>query len=210
MPSPLFLEVESLKKGPVFGKILERHSDFKSFESKSEEDWFSELCFCLLTANCSADSGIKVQNALGFEGFYNLPQKKLSQELRNLGYRFYNRRAEFISCARKEFGVKENLSSFSTDQEKRSYLVDNVKGLGMKEASHFLRNTGHDNLAILDRHILRAMHENSLIHEMPKSLTLKNYSSLESALGLLAEETGLNQSLLDLSLWYMKTGKILK
>lgn len=210
MKSALFAEIESLKKSPVFDKILERHNDFKSFKNKGEEEWFSELCFCLLTANCSADSGIKVQNALGFDGFYNLSEKKLSQKLRSLGYRFPNRRAEFISAARKEFGVKENLSSFDSDWEKRFYLVKNVKGLGMKEASHFLRNTGHDNLAILDRHILRAMHENSLIFEMPKSLTPKKYSLLESSLDILAKETGLNHSLLDLSLWYLKTGKILK
>lgn len=202
------MELSRLKNNGVSKSIESRYKEFKSFASKSEEDWFSELCFCLTTANSSAQMGLKVQDALGFEGFYNFPQKKLTQKLKGLGYRFYNKRAEYIALARKHFGIKGKLEEFGADREKRAYLAENVKGFGFKEASHFLRNTGHDNCAILDRHIIRLMHEHSLIGEMPKYINARNYFSIESALDVFARKAKMNHSLLDLYLWYMKTGKI--
>ena len=39
----------------------------------------------------------------------------------------------------------------------RTWLVKNVKGLGYKTASHFLRNLGADGFAIIDSHILKYM-----------------------------------------------------
>lgn len=208
--SALLSELRKLRANGVSSEISSRYSDFKSFAKKGEEDWFSELCFCLTTANSSALMGLKVQGALGFEGFYNLPQEKLTRELKSLGYRFYNKRAEYIVAARRHFGIKEKLREFDDDRAKREYLFRNVKGFGLKEASHFLRNTGHDNCAILDRHIIRLMHEHALIPALPKTITERNYLRIESALDDFAREAGMNHSLLDLYLWYMKTGKVLK
>ncbi|HLC79938.1 MAG TPA: N-glycosylase/DNA lyase [archaeon] len=206
----LFSELQSLQQGPISNLIEQRYSDFKSFASKSEEDWFCELCFCLTTANSSAMMGLKVQQALGFDGFYNLPQKNLTKSLKGLGYRFYNKRAEYIVKARSHFGIKQKLYEFETDRQKRDYLYGNVLGFGLKEASHFLRNTGHDNCAILDRHIIRIMHEHSLLDELPKTITQKNYLKIENVLDGFAKKAKMNHSLLDLYLWYMKTGKVLK
>ncbi|MEM4262051.1 MAG: N-glycosylase/DNA lyase [Candidatus Diapherotrites archaeon] len=206
----LINKIIETQKSSVSNKINERYYEFKSFSSKSEEAWFSELCFCITTANCSAESGIKVQQALGFEGFYNLPKQSLAKKLQSLGYRFYNKRAEYICEARKHFGIKEKLKSFSSEKEKRLYLVNNVKGFSFKEASHFLRNTGHENLAILDRHILKVLHEYSLLDEIPKTLNEKKYLQIEEILTNFCSKLNLNQSLLDLYLWYLKTGKVLK
>ena len=89
-------------------------------------------------------------------------------------------------------------------------IVENIKGIGFKEASHFLRNTGHNNVAILDKHVQNIMLENNLICELPKTMNPKNYVALESLLGSLAKKLGLNQSELDLYLWFLKTGKVLK
>ncbi len=139
-----------------------------------------------------------------------VPKKGLTGRLKELGYRFYNRRAEFIVDARKHFGIKKKVSEFADGRAARTYLVENVKGLGYKEASHFLRNTGFDNVAILDRHILRIMNEHGIIQKIPAHLTGKNYLEFEAALDKFAEKAKVNHSLLDLYLWYLKTGKILK
>ncbi len=210
MVSALVSKIESVKASVAYEEILKRYDFFKSFSSRSEEDWFSELCFCITTANCSAESGIKVQNSLGFNGFFYLPKKELSAKLKSLGYRFYNKRAEYICEARKHFGIKEKLNSFSSETEKRLYLVRNVKGFSFKEASHFLRNTGHDNFAILDRHIIKLMHYHGMASEIPRHLSERKYLELECRLSKFSEELGLNQSLLDLLLWYLQTGKVLK
>jgi len=88
-------------------------------------------------------------------------------------------------------------------------LVKNVKGLGYKEASHFLRNTGKKNLAIIDFHIIDLLERHRLI-EKPKTISKARYLEIEDVLRKLGTKAGLNQSELDLYLWYMETGKVLK
>ncbi|MFH1390736.1 MAG: N-glycosylase/DNA lyase [Candidatus Diapherotrites archaeon] len=209
-PNKLISEITLLKNNSIGEKVNSRYSEFQEFKNKSEEDWFSELCFCLLTANTSAEMGIRIQNALGFDGFYNLPEKKLVQKLKELKYRFYNRRAGFICEARKYFGIKEKLNEFENDRFAREYLAENIKGFGFKEASHFLRNTGSTNVAILDKHVINVLDENSIISEKPKIMNKKNYLKIENKLDSFAKKVNLNHSKLDLYLWYMKTGKVLK
>lgn len=79
----------------------------------------------------------------------------------------------------------------------------------MKEASHFLRNIGYKNLAIIDFHILDLLEEYKLI-EKPKTLSPKNYIEIENVLRELAQKTNTKLGELDLYLWYKETGKILK
>jgi len=94
-------------------------------------------------------------------------------------------------------------------EERRAWLVDNIKGLGYKEASHFLRNIGFDDYAIIDFHILDLLERYRLIKK-PKTLTTKQYRKIEHVLQKLATKTNLTLAELDLYLWYLETGKILK
>ena len=201
--------ISLLSQNSVSALINQRMAEFEKMQNAPSNEWFCELCFCLLTANSSAQMGIKMQNALGFEGFYSLPQKKLSASLKRLGYRFYNRRAEFICLARKHLGIKDKVKSFESEKEARQWLSQSIKGLGLKESSHFLRNVGYKNLAILDRHVLSVLEENSVI-EKPKTLSAQKYLEIEKKLESLCKKTGTTQGELDLYLWYMKTGKVLK
>ena len=89
------------------------------------------------------------------------------------------------------------------------YLVKNVKGLGLKEASHFLRNTGHENLAILDRHILKNLAKLNII-ELPKTLTPKIYFEIENKFQNFSKEVNIPMDELDLLFWSMETGEIFK
>ena len=88
--------------------------------------------------------------------------------------------------------------------------MDNVKGIGYKEGSHFLRNVGYENLAILDRHVLRVLNEGCIIDCIPNTLTEKRYLAVEEELEGLVDEVGLSLAEIDLYIWYMATGKILK
>ncbi|MEM2975891.1 MAG: N-glycosylase, partial [Candidatus Bathyarchaeia archaeon] len=91
----------------------------------------------------------------------------------------------------------------------REWLVKNIKGIGYKEASHFLRNIGFTNLAIIDFHILNILTRHKLIKK-PKTLTRKNYLEIEQTLKNIAEKLNLTLAELDLYLWYIETNKILK
>jgi N-glycosylase/DNA lyase len=90
-------------------------------------------------------------------------------------------------------------------------LVENVKGLGWKEASHYLRNIGYFDLAIIDRHILNNLREFKLLDEDgKKGLTKKRYLAIEEMLDIVADELEMEPGELDLYMWFRKTGKVLK
>jgi len=178
-------------------------------EKGNDNEWFSELSFCIMTANSSARLGMRIQSALE-EGCLSLPQKKIEALLSKQGHRFSKKRAEYIFRARNLQYLVEQIESYGADRCARDWLVENVLGLGYKEASHLLRNTGHFNVAILDRHILRLMKEYHLIPDIPKSLTRKRYMEVESILEKLSGLVGIPLGILDLYLWYMKTGEVLK
>jgi len=83
--------------------------------------------------------------------------------------------------------------------------------MGYKEASHFLRNIGFgENLAILDRHILRNLHRLHVLNEIPKYLTAKKYLAIEGKMRQFADDVKIQMSHLDLLLWYRETGGIFK
>jgi N-glycosylase/DNA lyase len=95
--------------------------------------------------------------------------------------------------------------------EARDWLAASVLGLGYKESSHFLRNIGFEEFAIIDFHIIDLLAREKLIRKpRSKSLPKKKYLRIEKALGRIAKRVGMSQGELDLYLWYMETGKILK
>jgi N-glycosylase/DNA lyase len=207
----LLESIEKLKRSHISQQIRSKMERFEGAR-KDRRRVFSELCFCLLTANSSAEMGMKVQNAMDRNnGFVAFGEHELAKQLRSLGYRFYNVRAKYIVEARKNepalwLAIKEG----ENEPDLRDWLVDNFKGLGYKEASHLLRNLGFENVAILDRHILRTLHEQGLIDSVPKTLDRKRYLKYEKELERICRIVKLKQGELDFYLWYLKTGKILK
>jgi len=207
----LLNEIRKLQQSEIKQVVDTRMKEFEELGKKGNEEIFKELCFCLLTANFSAHGGIKIQNEIG-NGFYNLSEEELAKKLAELGHRFPNMRAKFIFEARKYHkNIKNILSQFEYESDARKWLAENVKGLGMKEASHFLRNIGYKNVAIIDFHIVDLLVKNNLI-ESPKnkSIPAKKYMEIENILKEIAKRTNTNLGELDLYLWYKETGKILK
>ncbi len=86
-------KVNELRRGKVGKLIARRIQEFKGLGRKSSEEWFSELCFCILTANSTARRGMKIQRELGSEGFLTLPLEELRHRLKAAGHRFPNTRA---------------------------------------------------------------------------------------------------------------------
>ena len=85
------------------------------------------------------------------------------------------------------------------------------KGIGYKEAGHFLRNIGfNQDLAILDRHILRNLKKLDVIDSFPESLTKRQYLTIEVKMMEFSEAIRIPMSHLDFVLWYKETGEILK
>jgi len=205
----LFDVINNLKKSEVSRLVESRINEFNEIKSNSHDKIFGELCFCIMTANCSAKKCIEVQKLIG-DGFNNLPEEKLAHNLKLYGYRFPNIRANYIVKARELQGeLKSNIKTCKDLHKLREWIVKNILGLGYKEASHFLRNIGFADYAIIDFHILDLLTKFNLI-EKPKTLTKIKYLEIEELLRILAERLNLNLAELDLYMWYMETGKILK
>lgn len=207
----LIEELEELKNSEIRDRVQERTDEFKVVGTRGNRRRFSELSFCILTANFSAQGGIDIQGELGAKGFIELSPPDLEERLKELGHRFYRTRAGYIVEARRYSDcLKDVVSDFSDQRKAREWLVDNVKGIGYKEGSHFLRNVGYEDLMILDRHILRIIEEEGVIDQVPNTLTRKRYLEIEGEVEELASRVDLSLGVLDLYLWYMCTGEILK
>jgi N-glycosylase/DNA lyase len=205
----LLEKIEKLKIGKISKKINLRLSEFKEARKKDIEDLFQELCFCILCANYSAERSFKIQLEIG-NGFCDLEKTNLVKKLKNLGYRYPNIRAQYIVKAREHIDLLKNiLVDFKDLNELREWLVKNIKGIGYKEASHFLRNIGFHDFAIIDFHIIKLLTKYGLINNV-KTLTEKKYLEIEDILRKIGEKTKLSLAELDLYLWYIETGKILK
>ena len=187
-------EVKKLKE-KIGNKVNKRLKEFEN-----NKDWFSELCFCLLTANAKAKTALEIEKEADF---LKMSEEELKEVIRKNKHRFHNRKAEYIVEARKFANIKEILK-----ENKREFLIKNVKGIGMKEASHFLRNVGFFDYAILDRHVLSVLKENKIIKDV--KLTKKRYLESEDKFRGIANKLGMSMGELDLYVWYMKTGKVLK
>jgi N-glycosylase/DNA lyase len=178
--------------------------------SKSSEQLFIEMCFCILTANYRADRVLEIVDKID-RGFIDLEYPALRDKLRELGYRYPNVRAKYIVENRWVIPIlKDIIMEYSNDLYRlRNWLSKNIKGLGYKEASHFMRNIGFRDIAIIDFHILRILVNHDIIAQ-PKYLSKKVYLEIEDILRRIARDLGVSLAELDLYLWYIETGKILK
>jgi len=196
-------------------KIKERLNDFANIHRSSDEDIFPELCFCILTPQSKAvycDEAIKelVRSRLLFKGNAKAIRNKLQK------VRFPNNKANYLVEARNNLkkGNKIEIKNKLLGQDPakiREWLVDNVKGLGYKEASHFLRNIGlGGNMAILDTHILKNLKRYKVIDEVPKALTKRKYFEIEKKMKGFSRRIKIPIEELDLLFWSRQTGFIFK
>jgi N-glycosylase/DNA lyase len=191
------------------GAIRER---LAVFAAVSTDDYFFELAYCLLTPQSSAVNAGKAIHALqeaGFPGCVDGLAGILGD--RSHYIRFHHTKARWLREAWSQYpDILQRLTGNDSPYEIREWLVENVKGLGYKEASHFLRNIGARDLAILDRHILKNLNTHGVVHALPRTLTPRHYKVIERRFRKFAEEIGISMDELDLLFWSRETGEILK
>jgi N-glycosylase/DNA lyase len=198
-------------------EIRARLREFEDiWKTGTDERLWEEMVFCFFTGGCSAKMGLRSVEATRpflMQGNF----EDLSGALSGV-HRYPFARAGYIVASRDflqehcGLRLREKLADFTDDLERRDWLVreKRIKGLGYKEASHYLRNIGLKGYAILDKHILRSMAELGLIDDPQPPNTRAKYLTIEEKLKKLAHLTGIDFDELDLVLWSMKTGEILK
>ena len=185
-------------------------------QTKDDCRIFEELAFCIFTANTSAEMGAKAVDAVR-NVLINGTADDMTRRLEGI-YRFNNVRPAHIIHTRTylknalNFQLKNKIKSFKDKNELRNFFALNkdVKGLGMKEASHFLRNIGFKGYAILDKHIINSLHEFGVIEKNDKPKNPMEYLEIEQKFIEFSKQIGIDIDELDLLLWSRKNGRILK
>ena len=200
----------------IIKNILNRIVEFKNIWNEADEKrLFQELAFCLLTPQSKAENAWKTIIRLTENNkLFEANTSSISNDL-NL-VRFKNNKASYLVEAREMFfnnskGIRETLSEFTSVYEKRKWLNSNIKGYGLKESSHFLRNIGFvEDIAILDRHILRNLKRFNVISEVPKSIPEKKYFQIENQMKKFSNEIRIPLGDLDFVFWFNETQTIFK
>ncbi len=198
--------------------IRARLAEFAAIRRSADDPaLFEELVYCIFTAGASAKMGLnslarvrkhlpkgsheKLENAL--VGAHRYPRARA-------GYIVHTR--DYLQSAHG-LRMRELLASFGRQAEtRRDFFAANhgIKGIGYKEASHYLRNIGYRGYAILDKHILRTLHECGVLESPAPPTTKKKYLVSEELMRKFAKEIRIDFDELDLLLWSNKTGEILK
>ncbi|MFC1724334.1 N-glycosylase/DNA lyase [candidate division KSB1 bacterium] len=210
-------DIEKLKNvhKKLNADIVNRLNEFSLIgRNGSDNEIFIELLFCLLTPQSKAKSCWQtietlIEKDLVFDGSWEQISKYMNY------VRFKNNKSKYIVEARKLLqnrkSFKDQVLGFPNVEETRLWLYKNVKGIGIKEASHFLRNIGSgENIAILDRHVLKNLLKYGVINEIPGSLTINKYLEIENNMREFSGNVKIPLSHLDIIFWYSETGEIFK
>lgn len=207
--------VEEYKKRRA--EIKKRLEDFARLHKGKDDDIFSELAFCLFTPQAKATSCAAAVKKLQDSGLLLKGSVRSIRSRLKGSVRFHNNKAKYLVGARRLFKDEAGCLDLKCKVRAedplgtRQWLVENVKGLGYKEASHFLRNIGLGrDLAILDVHILKNLKKYGVIREIPSSLTPKRYMDIEGRMRQFSKKTGIPLGELDLLFWSIETGFVFK
>ncbi|MGL5052753.1 MAG: N-glycosylase/DNA lyase [Cetobacterium sp.] len=217
MKNDYFYEVERTYES-IKGKIESRVQEFrKVWNNGDNKDIYCELAFCILTPQSKARSAWKAISDLRDSGILFIGTEEEILPYLNI-VRFNKTKAKNLyilktqmTNEKNEFITKDFFSKFESVVEMREWIVKNIRGMSYKEASHFLRNIGFgENLAILDRHILKNLVRLEVIKDIPKTVTPKIYKEIEEKMKKYCKDVNISMAHMDLILWYLEAKDIFK
>lgn len=213
-----FYEIEKIYK-KIKPDIKKRLKEFKDiWKNGSNEEIHLELSFCILTPQSKAINAWRAITNLKENDLIFTGKAEEIVEFLNI-VRFKNNKAKYLVELREQMRDKESgkiitkdfFNSIPNVIERRDWIVKNIKGMSYKEAGHFLRNVGFgQEIAILDRHILRNLERLGVIEEIPKTLSPKIYLEIEEKMKEYCEFVKIPMDEMDLLLWYKEAGEIFK
>ena len=199
--------------------IRSRLTEFDQvWRSGSDARLWEEVVSCIFTAGASAMMGLRSVEAVR-PLLESGRRPAMTRALIKAGaHRFPNARPAYVISTRSylrktiSMRLRDRLVGFSDPFERRDWLAQEpqIKGLGYKESSHFLRNIGFKGYGILDKHIVRSLAELGVIDSAKPPTGRLRYLTVEARMREFAQEVRIDFDELDLVLWSMKTGQILK
>ena len=193
-------------------RAQKRLEEFEKLKNANHDELFEELTFCVFAANSSAEMGLLATRHLKpvlKDGTLDDYKKAVHKKVR-----FYNKRSEYLHYNKEKLNelnkTLNEILAIKNKHKKREYIKNNLKGFGLKEASHFLRNTGTKGLCIIDKHVMRVMKELEVIDKEATIKKDEDYYEIEQKIIMFAKQNKLNIDVLDLAAWSYVTGKIIK
>ena len=214
---PVTIEKLRSEHGNRSREIAERLDEFEAiWRAENDDRVWEEMVYCFFTGGCSARMGLRAVEAVR-PLLRTGSQPEMAAALTGV-HRYPNARSRYVAASREfleddcNFRIKDRLESFDCRHERRDWLVKEkgIKGLGYKEASHFLRNVGFRGYAILDKHVLNCLAELKIIDDPKPPSTRSKYLMVEEKLRQFASEIQIDFDEMDLVLWSIKTGEVLK
>ena len=200
-------------------EIRARLREFRQvWQTASDSRLWEEMVYCIFTAGASAKMGLRSVDALR-PLLKTGAQAEMTKALVAAGaHRFPNARPGYVIVTRDyleesfSMQLRQRLDSFLDPMERRDWLArePRIKGLGYKESSHFLRNIGFKGYGILDKHIVRCLAELGVIDSAKPPTTRARYLETEARMREFSDNVGIDFDELDLALWSIRTGKVLK
>lgn len=187
----------------------------------TEEKLWEELVCCILSSQVKFELSHAVTQTLKSKGllgigptdyFYenrlrDFLRAPVLVEGRSIKYRFPNSKANQITTARENIygsggSLQDLLDEYSDPLELRNVLVKSVPGLGMKQASMYLRNVSNTyELAVIDSHVLNYMNVMDLVEEIPSTMSKSQYLNNESLLTKYATKFSYPVGCVDYAIW---------
>ncbi|MGO6819225.1 8-oxoguanine DNA glycosylase [Rhizobium brockwellii] len=188
---------------------------------REERILWKEFSSCILSSQVPYPLSVAAAEAIDREGLLHLGmldalEDKIAMILKapvmmngtSRRYRFPVSRARQLASAKaaitEHSGTLEDFLRGECDpDELRAWLVANAPGMGPKQASMFLRNSGISyDLAILDRHVLDFMTEMGLQSSCVNSISRSSdYQKHERTLRSYAKSVGAAVGLIDWAIW---------
>lgn len=209
------MEIEKLYES-IKEEIDKKIEEYKEAFNYDNKDFFAEIAFCILTPQSKALNAWKIiQTLKENELLFTADSDTLENYLNSI--RFKKTKAKRLVSLREKLSINGSLEAkkiiFNGDDvfKIREWLVKNIDGFGYKEASHVLRNLGFgENIAILDRHVLRNLLKLEVIDEIPKTLTPKKYMDIEEKMRKYTSKIDISMDRLDLLFWYNEVNYLFK
>jgi N-glycosylase/DNA lyase len=206
----------------TYQAIMRRYDPSKNWSNLTEEELWHELCFCILSSNVHYETAYSALLQLRTKRLIETSGcslKLIATELRRpiylprrkdgsfRRYRFSRRRACDIVRARRYVyqmigGVRKLLERTDNAYEMRDFLAGNVPGLGLKEASHFLRNVKFsDSLAIIDSHVAHYIKTSFPEVQNVDHFAHRTYLEFERLMQNVAASHNMSLAVLDMAIW---------
>lgn len=204
-------------------EIRSRLRSFNQLRDVSEERKFEELVFVILSSQTEAEKAWKACEYLNSNNILLKGNKQqIGKILEDFDVSYPASKADHILSNReklsqptlenpkKELKITQKINEEDLEST-REWFVENIEGISWKGASHFLRNIGYGNgFAIISSHISSLMYELDLAETANPPQNRKEYLEKEEILKDFSDDIGMDNKVLDLVLWSMKTDEVFK